>query len=237
MQEKISISIDKDLLSKVDNLIANKSIKKRSQAFEFIVNEYFKGHAINQLVILGGGNNVKIDDKIVKENVKKLMKFDLKEVYIIGDKDFETLKIKLSSLNLDVHIIKEKNLKGTAGALKLLEGRINKTFFLIFVNIKFDFNLNEMVELHKQNNSIATIGVTLARKNTIPDNIVVEGNKIISYNKIKNQFTNAGIYIFQPEIFPYLPKKGTFDKHIFPKLANEGKLFSYIITENWEYLG
>ena len=130
MQEKISISIDKDLLSKVDGLIANKFIKKRSQAFEFIVNEYFKGHAINQLVILGGGNNVKINDEIVVENVKKLTKFDLKEVYIIGDKDFETLKIKLSGLNLDVHLIEEKNLKGTAGALKLIEGRINKTFFI-----------------------------------------------------------------------------------------------------------
>ena len=165
------------------------------------------------------------------------MKFDLKEVYIIGDKNFEHLKKELSKLKLDVYVVEEKKLMGTAGALNLIRGKINKTFFLIFINIKFDFNLNKMVELHKQNNSIATIGVTLTRKNTVPDNIIVEGNKIVAYNKTKNQFVNAGIYIFQPEIFSYLPKKGTFDKHIFPKLANEGKLFSYIITENWEYLG
>ena len=237
MQEKVSISIDKNLLSKVDRLIDNESIKKRSQAFEFIVNDYFKGFAINDLVILGGGNNIQIDDENVVENVKKLMKFDLKEVYIIGNKNFETLKSKISKLNLNVQVIEEKNLKGTAGALKLAEDRISRTFFLMFINIKFDFNVNEMVKLHNQNNPIATIGVTLARKNTIPDNIVVEGNKIVSYNKTKSQFTNAGIYIFQQEIFPYLPKKGTFDKDIFPVLANEGKLYSYIITENWEYLG
>ncbi|MBU90150.1 hypothetical protein CMO94_01305 [Candidatus Woesearchaeota archaeon] len=237
MQEKISISIDKELISKADNLVNGKFIKKRSQAFEFIINEYFKGHGINHLVILGGGLNIKIDTQVVVENVKKLMKFDLKEVYIIGDKNFEHLKKELSKLKLDVYVVEEKKLMGTAGALNLIRGKINKTFFLIFINIKFDFNLNKMVELHKQNNSIATIGVTLTRKNTVPDNIIVEGNKIVAYNKTKNQFVNAGIYIFQPEIFSYLPKKGTFDKHIFPKLANEGKLFSYIITENWEYLG
>jgi len=236
MQEKVSISINKNLLSKVDRLIDNESIKKRSQAFEFIVSDYFKS-SINHLVILGGGNNIKIDDENVIENIRKLMKFDLKEVYIIGNRTFETLKGKISKLNLDVQVIEERNLKGTAGALKLVEGRINKTFFLMFINIKFDFDVNEMVKLHNQNNPVATIGVTLATQNTIPDNIVVEGNKIVSYNKIKNQFTNAGIYIFQHEIFPYLPKKGTFDKDIFPVLANEGKLYSYIITENWEYLG
>tara|TARA_Y100000310_G_C20514132_1_gene730325 strand:- start:87 stop:800 length:714 start_codon:yes stop_codon:yes gene_type:complete len=237
MQEKISISIDKELISRVDNLVNDKSIKKRSQAFEFVINEYFKGLAINHLIILGGGLNVKVDDKIVVENVKKLMKFDLKEVYIMGDKNFGSLKKELLKLKLDVNIIEEKKLMGTAGALNLIRGKINKTFFLIFINIKFDFNLNEMVELHKQNSPIATIGVTLTRKNTTPDNIIVEGNKVIAYNKTENQFINAGIYIFQPEIFSYLPKKGTFDKHIFPKLANEGKLFSYIITENWEYFG
>ena len=95
MQEKISISIDKDLLPRIDTLIDNESIKKRSQAFEFIINDYFKGLVINHLVILGGGNNIKIDDEIIIENVKKLMEFDLKEIYIIGNKNFDTLKNKL----------------------------------------------------------------------------------------------------------------------------------------------
>lgn len=237
MQEKISISIDKDILARVDNFVDNNAIKKRSQAFEHIVREYFKGMMIEQLVILGGGENVKIDENVVVENTKKLMKFNLKDVYIIGNDEFDSLQKKLGKLNLNVYVIQEREPNGTAGALKLVEARISRTFFVIFINIKFDFNASEMVKLHKQNNSIATIGVTLARKNTIPDNIVVEGNRIVSYNKTKNQFTNAGIYIFEPEIFYYLPKKGSFDKHVFPRLAAERKLFSYIITENWEYLG
>ena len=236
MHEKVSISIDKELLLRVDGLIDNKSIKKRSQAFEIILEEYFKNPSINELVILGG-SSVRIDSKTVEENVKKLKKFGIKNVYIIGDNDFNNLKESLSKLNLNIQIIKEETLAGTAGALKLAEGAIKKAFFTIFINIKFDFNINEMVKLHLRNNPIATIGVTLARKNTIPDNIVVEGNKITSYNKTKNQFTNAGIYIFEPAIFSYLPRKGTLDKNVFPRLANGGHLDSYIITENWEYLG
>ena len=236
MHEKVSISIDEELLSRVDSLIDNKSVKKRSQAFEIILQEYFRNPSVNELVILGG-SDVKIDIKSVEENVKKLKNFGLKNVYIIGDRDFNNLKGALSKLNLNIQIIKEETLAGTAGALKLIEGSIKKTFFTIFINIKFDFNIDEMINLHLQNKQVATIGVTLARKNTIPDNIVVEGNKITSYNKTKNQFTNAGIYIFEPSIFSYLPKKGTLDKNVFPKLAKEGNLNSYIITENWEYLG
>ncbi|MAE42506.1 hypothetical protein CMO93_01935 [Candidatus Woesearchaeota archaeon] len=235
MQEKISISIDKDLLSKVDKLTDNKSIKKRSKAFEFIIDEYFKKYNTSSLIILGG-SDVKIDNKNVIENVKKLMKFGVKDVSIIGDKNFNSLKKRLIRLGLNVNVIEEKKLRGTAGALKMVEGNINNSFFVIFINIKFDFNVDEMVNLHEQTGSIATIGVTLARKNTIPDNIIVEGNKITSYNKTKNQFVNAGIYIFGPGIFSYLPKKGTLDKKVFPRLAKEEKLFSYIITEKWEYL-
>lgn len=236
MQKKISISINKDILARVDSLIDNKSVKKRSHAFENIVSKYFEDLDINQLVILGGAN-VKIDNDIVAENVKKLTKFGVKEVFIIGDKDFGALQKRLSKLNLDVYLVDEKKLRGAAGALKLVEGKINKTFMLIFINIRFDFNIEDMIKLHKENRPIATIGVTLAGKNTIPDNIVIEGNRIIAFNKTKNQFTNIGIYIFEPEIFSYLPRKGTFYEHVFPRLARERKLSSYIITEKWEYLG
>lgn len=235
MQEKVSISIDKYLLSKVDSLIDNKSIKKRSKAFEFIISEYFGGLMISDLVILGG-SDVRVDNKIVLKNIKKFMEFGIKRVFIIGNRDFETLIKNISKLGLDARIIEEKELMGTAGALKLAEGKINETFFLIFINIKFDFDVYEMIKLHKKNDSTATIGVTLARKNTMPDNIIIEGNKVTSYNKTKSQFINAGIYIFEPEIFSCLPKKGTFDKKVFPKLAEQRKLCSYIITENWEYL-
>ncbi len=191
---------------------------------------------VNSLVILGG-SDVKVDDKVVFGNVKKLRDFGVKKVFIIGDKNFDRLKTSLLKSGLEVEIIKEKTLLGTAGALKLVEKKINKAFFVIFINIKFDFNIDEIINLHKQTNSIATIGVTLARNNTIPDNIAVEGNRITSYNKKKNQFINAGIYLFEPEIFSYLPGKGTLDKNVFPMLAEKGKLHSHIITENWEYLG
>ena len=236
MQEKISISIDKNLLFRVNKLAEDKSIKKRSKAFELIIKEYFKCLSINDLVIMAG-SNVTINPEVVEDNVKKLLRFGIKDVYIIGNKEFGILKDSLSMLRLNIHIIKEKKLLGTAGALKLLEDTINNKFFVMFINIKFDFDVDEMVKQHTGGNTIATIGVTLARENTTPDNIVVEGNKIVSYNKSKNQFTNAGVYVFEPAIFPYLPKKGTLDKQVFPRLASNGRLNSYIITEKWEYLG
>ena len=236
MQEKISISIDSELLSRVDALVDSKSLNKRSKVFEFVVKEYFKNLSISELVILGG-SDVTIDAKAVEDNIRKLMKFGLRNIFIIGDKNFDDLKGRLLGLKLNITAIKEEKLLGTAGALKLAEGLIRSRLFVMFINIKFDFNVEEMVKQHIQNNPIATIGVTLAKKNATTDNIVVEGNKIVSYSKSQKQFTNAGIYIFEPVIFSFLPKKGTLDKNVFPNLASKGELNSYIITEKWEYLG
>jgi NDP-sugar pyrophosphorylase family protein len=236
MQEKVSISIDKGLLSKVDALIDKRTIKKRSNAFEFVVSEYFKNIVANDVVVLGG-SDVKINTKSVLENARKLMGLGIKRVFIVGDNDFDDIKKGLLKLGAEVYIINEKPLRGTAGALKMLESEMTRPFFVIFINIKFDFNIEEMVSLHIQKNSIATIGVTLARKNTIPDNIAIEGDRITAYNKKRNQFINAGIYIFGPKIFRFLSRRGNLDRDVFPKLAEMGELYSYIITENWKYLG
>jgi NDP-sugar pyrophosphorylase family protein len=35
---------------------------------------------------------------------------------------------------------------------------------------------------------------------------------------------NAGIYLFKPEIFDYMPEKGDLEATVFPKMAEEGKL-------------
>jgi glucose-1-phosphate thymidylyltransferase len=35
---------------------------------------------------------------------------------------------------------------------------------------------------------------------------------------------NAGIYLFKPEIFEYLPDKGDLEATVFPKMAEEGRL-------------
>jgi len=233
MQEKISISIDEELLNKVDSLIGNGMIKKRSQSIEYILKKYFEKDFISKLVVLvGGAANTKTLQLI--KNIKFLKDYGINEVFLISDKDLDELKEKIEDLQLKVTLIKETEPLGTAGALRLCKNYLNKEFALIFANIEFEFDFLELINLHKIKKAVATIGVTTIREGVVADNIILEGNQIKFYGQGGGQLTNTGTYIFSPSIFEYLPEKGTFDKDVFPVLAKEGKLYAYLFTDIWK---
>ena len=42
-----------------------------------------------------------------------------------------------------------------------------------------------------------------------------------------DHWINAGVYTLAPEVFPYLPERGSLEHDVFPVLAQEGKLLGY----------
>lgn len=48
---------------------------------------------------------------------------------------------------------------------------------------------------------------------------------------------NAGVYLFEPEIFSYLPKKGMLETDVFPLLAGKGLLCGYVFSGKWADIG
>ena len=72
------------------------------------------------------------------------------------------------------------------------------------------------------------------------DKIEVEGNKIVSFEYmpklIKTHFMNAGIYMFDLQIFNTLPKEGSLEKKVFPILAKKGKLFAFKFSGEWKHI-
>jgi mannose-1-phosphate guanylyltransferase/phosphomannomutase len=61
-----------------------------------------------------------------------------------------------------------------------------------------------------------------------------------SWSDVFNDEVNTGVYVFEPEIFNYIPKDTFFDfsMDLFPLLMKKGKkIFGYLMDEYWTDIG
>jgi mannose-1-phosphate guanylyltransferase len=58
-------------------------------------------------------------------------------------------------------------------------------------------------------------------------------------NTEPSKLINAGIYVLDPEVFSYIPKNKTvsMEREVFPKLAEQGKLYGHIYRGLWIDIG
>jgi len=136
-----------------------------------------------------------------------------------------------SRLGVKVIYVVEDEPLGTAGALKNAEHVLRNEDKFIVVNGDVITNLNplKLLELLKSNKSI--VGVIAAVPLRSPYGVIDIGDdgRILGFREkpiIKDYWMNAGVYAFKPEILEYLPEKGDIEKTVFPRLAEEGKLYS-----------
>jgi len=249
MKKKLSITIDEEILKYIDSLIDNKNIKNRSQAIENLVRKSFEEK--RKAIILAGGKLsslkykgiykplVKINgEEIIKHIVKTLIKYGVNEIIILTPITKDFIPILSDIQNIKISYIDDKK-AGTAGAIKICEKFINSDFFVVSGDVYFNFDLNKMFLFHKSSGSIATIAVTTTKLNESKDQIEIEGTKVIKFDYASRERTfyiNAGVYAMSPEIFKLLPKKGSLEKDVLPKIAKEGKISAYNLSGKWVHI-
>lgn len=140
-----------------------------------------------------------------------------------------------------------KGALGTGGPVKQAQKLLGRKdpFFVLNGDILTNANYSKIMEEHKKNDSIATIAlyriedpsrygvVELTKENRIT-RFVEKPSK-----KAPSNLANAGIYVFKPDIFNYIPadKCCSIEREIFPKLAKEGELFGHEIKGLWIDVG
>ena len=150
-------------------------------------------------------------------------------------------------LGMSIRYSFEKELLGTAGGVKKMESFFDSTFVVMSGDGLTDIDLTKAVKYHQSKKSIATMvlkaidakfeyGVTLTDKNG-------RINKFIEKPKWSDVFANTvntGIYIFEPEIFKYIPKNKFYDfgMQLWPDLLKKNKrIFGYLMREYWTDVG
>jgi mannose-1-phosphate guanylyltransferase/phosphomannomutase len=173
--------------------------------------------------------------------------FDSAYVNLYHCPDVITNFFKNDDSGLKLEFSHEKTLLGTAGAIKKMEDFFNDTFVVMSGDGLTDINLKKAVEFHKKKKSLATIvlkkvdlrfeyGVTVINKNGEVQSFVEKP----LWSDIFDNRVNTGIYIFEPEIFKFIPKNKFFDfsTDLFPLLMkNKKKIYGYVMNEYWTDIG
>lgn len=207
-RERVTISVNSELLKKIDQQIDGTKIRNRSHAVESLIFEALGLDQIKDAIIMAGGNNVVKNINSIKDSLLRLKKLGIKEVIVavgyLADKIKKDLKNGQEfGLKLDYL---EKG-EGTGGSLFLLKKAIKKTFIVVNIDQRIDLDYKMLADFHKLSGKIATVAT---------DNIK----------------SFKGIYILEPKIFDYIPKEfSMLEEDIFPVLLKENELAVYPVIE------
>lgn len=148
---------------------------------------------------------------------------------------------------LNISISDESDeLLDTGGGLKKAASFFNdaEPFLLHNVDVLTDLNLNELLNSHKKNNSIATIAV-MKRESTrqflFDDEMNLSGWQNLNTNEIKisrqkvtafQHFAFCGIQILEPAIFDFFPQENKFSIVDFYIQVSRGKTIKGLLTNS-----
>jgi mannose-1-phosphate guanylyltransferase len=136
---------------------------------------------------------------------------------------------------------------GTGGPLKKAEKLIghDEPFIMLNGDIYADLNYRELLEAHKKSDALATIALCKVDDPCSFGVADLKGNAIKKFvekpskGQSPSNLINAGVYVFNPEVFDYIPKGRavSIEREVFPKLAEEGKLNGHCISGLWIDIG
>ncbi|MEY3834751.1 MAG: sugar phosphate nucleotidyltransferase [Microcoleaceae cyanobacterium] len=138
---------------------------------------------------------------------------------------------------------------GSAGGMKRIQDFspfFDDTFVVLCGDALIDLDLTEAVKWHREKGSIATVVMkSVPREEVSSYGVVVtdDDGKILAFQEkpsieeAKSTDINTGIYIFEPEIFNYIPSGVEYDigSQLFPYLVEIGAPF-YGISMNFQWV-
>jgi mannose-1-phosphate guanylyltransferase len=142
----------------------------------------------------------------------------------------------------------EKKPMRTGGAIKYAEELIGheEPFLVLNGDIFTAIDYTALINKHKQNKAVATIALYKVKDPSRYGTVkLTKQNRITQFiekaplKKAPSNLINAGVYVLDPEIFNYIPagRPVSIEHEVFPKLAEEGKLFGYEFKRVWIDIG
>jgi NDP-sugar pyrophosphorylase family protein len=137
---------------------------------------------------------------------------------------------------------REEELLGTAGGVKRCAWFLDDCFIIVSGDALTDMNLTALVRAHKRHGALATIALKEVQDvENFGIVITDEKGRIQSFQEkprareALSRVANTGIYVFEPEIFQYIPVGQFYDfgKQVFPQLVKIGAPFYGEIVEDY----
>jgi len=260
MKERISLTLNSNVLERVDSLIDKTKLRNRSHAIEFLIAKALNLEKPQQAFILAGGKGTRLRPityeipkpmiplagrPLLEHHIEMLREAGIRDIIIsigyLGDKIKEHFG-NGSKFGVKIRYVEEDEPLGTAGPLKLAKDLLKSTFVMMNGDEYKELDIIDMYSVHKDNNALATLGLTTTKH---PENYGVarlKGSKIVEFVEKPTRFISnlisAGIYVIEPEVIEMVPDGyAMVETDLFPKLVETGRFCGYPFEGVWYDLG
>lgn len=189
---------------------------------------------------------IPVGDKPIAEHIiDSFREYSCKDYYLIVNHKRNMIKAYFNEIEkaYNLQYIDEDVPLGTGGGVRLLKGKINKTFILTNCDILVEEDYYKIYKYHKEHDNLITMICSL-KNFTIPYGVVNLANegtiKSMEEKPTISFFTNTGCYIVEPEVINDIPENTPIGfPDIIEKYRSEGKKVGvYPIGENaWLDMG
>lgn len=202
---------------------------------------------IRKAVILAGGEDAKLapltkfyspwmlpvlNEPLIGYTIDFLKRNGIEDVVVTLRQKGEIPNHLVKGTGVNILYNVEDRPRGTAGAIKDVEGFICKEPFLVVNSNLFigHADLNEFIRFHFDTDSIATVGVSRTGGNGIREDIRLGSDRSIegfhrdySLMDKETQWRSSGIYIFDPYVFKFIDENNYMDikEQLIPVLLKE----------------
>lgn len=247
--ERVTVTIEKELLDSVDGNVDGKEIRNRSQAFSELLRRALRSETLRKAIVLAGGKADPLtlvnNETILEITLNNLAQAGVEDAVIALGRGGEAVVGKVKNgedYGLRVEYSWDEK-PGTARALMKARKSLRERFVLSYSDVLFPgLDLQDMLKAHIANNSVCTIALADVQTPQGVGVAIMQGAKIIRFEEkppkmLPSNFVNAGIAICEPTIFSYA-REGmkSFEKDLLPEIAAKEKLFGYTYSGKWFHL-
>jgi len=258
MKERVTLTLDSDLLKQIDLRIDGHKIKNRSHAIELFLLQALGSNSPKKAIIIAGGKGTRLkpitheipkpmvplhDKPIMEHTIDLLKKYGVRDIIISVGFKGEKIKEYFGNgrkFGVNITYVEEEIPLGTGGPLRLAKEFLTETFVMCNADELKNIDLFDMYMFHKECGGKATIALTTIEDPSTFGVAKLDGNKIVEFIEKPKRGTepskliNSGLYILEPEVIEYVPEgKSMIETDVFPKIAKEGKLFGYPFSGQW----
>lgn len=262
-RQQLTITLRKDILKRVDEIIDGAKIRNRSHAIEYILGEQFNPR-LSKAVVLAGGKDEAMQPltleipkamipvkgrPILEHTIEWLKSAGVTEIAIVvghlGDK-IKTHFLDGNRFGVRITYIDEGKPKGTGGALKLTKDFVGTdTFLFLYSDVLIDLDIKDFLAFHEEGGGLVTLALTSTDDPSSYGAVRLSGPNIVEFREkpISTHNTSrlvaSGVHMVEAGVFNELPRKRSFslEQEVFPKLAEDGKLRGYVFSGKWFDIG
>lgn len=234
MLERISLTIDKKLLDRIDGIVDGERFKNRSQTIGELLRGALRTKGVEKAFVLAGKKNF-----LLEKTLAWLAKNGITQAVIASGKDKEVLdRVKDGSkFGLKVEYSWDEN-KGTSSALEKAKGLLQEPFVVCYSDVFCEeLNLKDLFETHEAGKNACTLVLASSNQPRKYGVAKMLGSRITEFEEKPSNaegfLVNAGVALCNPQVFPFLSNGPSFEKNVLPALARQGQLGGFVYYGKW----